>query len=111
MAIVAGTDFSDQGSMAVRAAESRLRAQARHLRGAARRRVQTKVLVGRPAAALLSFPGVRQPALVVGTHHHRGIAWLASVASGTIHMGRTAVAVVPNVAGSDRRSSRAGHAP
>jgi nucleotide-binding universal stress UspA family protein len=48
------------------AADERLRGEARHLRGALRRRVQTKVLVGRPAEALLSFPGVREPALVVG---------------------------------------------
>jgi nucleotide-binding universal stress UspA family protein len=41
----------------------------------------------------------RADLIVVGTHHRRGIARLASVASGTLHMGRTAVAVVPNRAG------------
>jgi nucleotide-binding universal stress UspA family protein len=108
MAIVAGTDFSDQGTIAVRAgaalasrlgqplwlvhvldesvaaldarakdlllsaAEDRLRAEARHLRGASTRRVHTKVLLGRPAGALLSFPGVRDPALVVVSSQGHG---------------------------------------
>jgi nucleotide-binding universal stress UspA family protein len=108
MAIVAGTDFSDQGSIAVRAAaalagrlgqplwlvhvldeaigaldarardlllsaaEDRLRAEARNLGPGVRRRVQTRVLVGRPAEALLSFPGVRKPALVVVSSQGHG---------------------------------------
>lgn len=108
MAIVAGTDFSDQAASAGRvgaalarrlgqplwlvhvvdegiealdarardlllaAAASRLRAEAQRLRGAAGGRVQTRVLVGRPAGALLSFPGVRKPALVVVSSQGHG---------------------------------------
>lgn len=108
MAIVAGTDFSDQGSMAVRAgaalanrlgeplwlahvlddsiealdarakdllvsaAASRLRMEASHLRGAVRRRTQTRVLVGRPSEALTALPGVPRPALVVVSSQGHG---------------------------------------
>jgi nucleotide-binding universal stress UspA family protein len=47
----------------------------------------------------------RADLIVVGTHHHRGVGRLASVASGALHMGRTAVAVVPNAERHARRSS------
>jgi len=53
--------------------------------------------VGRLADHLVAL-AVRQRAdlIVVGTQHRRGLARLASVASGTLHMGRSAVAVIPN---------------
>jgi nucleotide-binding universal stress UspA family protein len=60
--------------------------------------------MGRLADHLLDLAErVRADLVVVGTHHHRGVARLASVANGVLHMGRMAVAVVPNTAANAAR--------
>jgi nucleotide-binding universal stress UspA family protein len=146
MAIVAGTDFSDQGSMAVRAgaalagrlreplwlvhvlddaietlderardlllsaADGRLDTEAGQVRRIARGRVRTKVLVGRPAAALLSFPAVRKPALVVVSSQGHGSSPLFRVGGTSERIALTApvpVLVVRTAQPFERWSRRA----
>jgi nucleotide-binding universal stress UspA family protein len=52
--------------------------------------------MGRLADHLLEVAQAEQADLVVvGTHQRRGVARLASVSSGVLHMGRMAVAVIP----------------
>jgi nucleotide-binding universal stress UspA family protein len=53
--------------------------------------------MGRLADHLLDLAEAeRADLVVVGTHHRRGIARLASVSSGALHMGRMSVAVIPD---------------
>lgn len=62
--------------------------------------------MGRLADHLLELAEAeRADLVVVGTHHRRGLARLASVSSGALHMGRMSVAVIPDRKGASKERS------
>jgi nucleotide-binding universal stress UspA family protein len=62
--------------------------------------------MGRLADHLLELAEAeRADLVVVGTHHPRGLARLASVSSGALHMGRMSVAVIPDREGASKERS------
>jgi nucleotide-binding universal stress UspA family protein len=65
--------------------------------------------MGRLADHLLELAEAeRADLVVVGTHHRRGFARLASVSSGALHMGRMSVAVIPDREGAAAIRQRPG---
>lgn len=57
---------------------------------------RAKLAIGRKGDHLLALAEAeRADVIVLGTHHHRGLARLASVASVAIRFGRASVAVIP----------------